>query len=147
MMGQCKIQWTHLETTDMECQAASFIKFMLHNGYHSKKFLDGDDDEYPNVNVSLDTDIGGNVIIDRDTYSLKQMHLQRFVILDHEKIRKVFEDANIEQKRKKEERVSVCDFITDTRAVSAANATLTTMPTYRHLPQRKISYRHFPNAR
>ena len=32
------------------------------------------------------------------------MHLQRFVILDHEKIRKVFEDANIEQKRKKEER-------------------------------------------
>ena len=61
MMGQCKIQLAVEETKQMESQAASFIKFMLNNGHHTKTFVDGDDANYPNIQVSPYTDIDGVV--------------------------------------------------------------------------------------
>jgi hypothetical protein len=93
MINQCKISWGIEEMKTFQSQASSYIKAMIDHGYHSSDFLNGEDPDYPNVYVGPDTNVNGDIDYSRDTYSLLQMHLQRFVMIGHESIRSVFLDA------------------------------------------------------
>jgi hypothetical protein len=101
MINQCKITWGVNERKDFQSQASSYIKAMIDHGYHSSDFLNGEDPDYPNVYVDPDTNVNGDVDYSRDTYSLLQMHLQRFVMIGHTSIRSVFLDAVEAEHQKK----------------------------------------------
>ena len=107
MMNQCKISWNIEDMDKFKQMSPLFIASMIKNGYHSKDFLEGKDPDYPEVFVDFDTDINGVEDKSRDTYSLNQMHLQRFVLFNHIKIRNAFEAGKNSEREKQIEKQAI----------------------------------------
>ena len=95
MIAQCKTNMSIEEKEKFNADASSYIKAMLQYGRHTKTFLDGNDPEYDVHCIPPDTDIAGTQDTSRDEYNVKQLHLQRFLILDHASVRTKFYEARV----------------------------------------------------